>query len=105
MGLDVAGVVERPAATAAARPPARASSASKRRGAWAQLVAVRTDLLAVIPDRVGDAQAATLPVAGLTALKALDRVGNLIGRHMLVTGASGGAAASRSSSRRTAART
>jgi threonine dehydrogenase-like Zn-dependent dehydrogenase len=62
----------------------------KRRGAWAQLAAVRTDWLAELPGAVGAAQAATLPVAGLTALKALDRIGNLIGRRVLVTGASGG---------------
>ena len=62
----------------------------KRRGAWAQFAAVRTDWLAELPGAVGAAQAATLPVAGLTALEALDRIGNLIGRRVLVTGASGG---------------
>jgi NADPH:quinone reductase len=36
-------------------------------------------------------QASTLPVAGLTALYALEEGGNLLGRSVLVTGASGGA--------------
>ncbi len=35
-------------------------------------------------------QAATLPVAGLTALRALDIIGPLLARRALVTGASGG---------------
>ncbi|HET7012273.1 MAG TPA: hypothetical protein VFI65_00070 [Streptosporangiaceae bacterium] len=35
--------------------------------------------LALIPDRVSDAQAATLPTAGLTALRALEAGGLLVG--------------------------
>ena len=37
-------------------------------GAWAQLAAIPTGRLAAIPCAVSDAQAATLPVAGLLAL-------------------------------------
>jgi NADPH:quinone reductase-like Zn-dependent oxidoreductase len=60
-------------------------------GAWAEQVAVPTHSLAVLPDSVSFAQAATLPVAGLTALYALDRAnGSLLNRNVLVTGASGG---------------
>jgi NADPH2:quinone reductase len=43
-----------------------------------------------LPDAVSDAAAATLPVAGLTALHALRRGGLLLGRKVLVDGASGG---------------
>jgi NADPH:quinone reductase-like Zn-dependent oxidoreductase len=43
-----------------------------------------------LPDAVGDAEAATLPVAGLTALHALRQGGLLLGRKVLVDGASGG---------------
>jgi NADPH:quinone reductase len=38
-----------------------------RRGAWAELVAVPASQLAVIPDGISDAEAATLATAGLTA--------------------------------------
>lgn len=89
-GWDVVGTIERPAADGTG-PPAGARVVGLRfRGAWAELVAVATDHLAVIPDGVSDAQAATLPVAGLTALRTLDRLGSLTGRRLLVTGASGG---------------
>jgi NADPH:quinone reductase-like Zn-dependent oxidoreductase len=46
--------------------------------------------MAVLPDGVSFAQAATLPVAGLTALRTLRHGGALVGRRVLVTGAAGG---------------
>lgn len=58
--------------------------------AWAEEVAIDTRDVAVIPDEVTFEQASTLPVAGLTALKALDVLGSVIGKRVLVTGASGG---------------
>jgi len=61
-----------------------------RRGAWAQLAAVPTSQLAVLPAGVSDADAATLPTAGLTALRSLELGGLLLGRRVLVTGGSGG---------------
>ncbi len=61
-----------------------------RRGAWAELVAVPTSQLALIPDGVSDAEAATLPTAGLTALRSLELGGFLLGKRVLVTGATGG---------------
>ena len=61
-----------------------------RRGAWAELVAVPAAQLAEIPDGVSYADAATLPTAGLTALRALELGGFLVGRRVLVTGATGG---------------
>ena len=59
-------------------------------GAWAERVNCRSHAVAVLPDAVSDAQAATLPVAGLTALHALRQGGLLLGRKVLVDGASGG---------------
>jgi NADPH:quinone reductase len=46
--------------------------------------------LAVVPDAVSDAQAAALVTAGLTALRSLEVYGLLLGRRVLVTGATGG---------------
>jgi NADPH:quinone reductase len=59
-------------------------------GAWAELVAVPTNAIAALPDAVSFAAAATLPVAGLTALLALELGGSLLDRSVLITGASGG---------------
>jgi NADPH:quinone reductase-like Zn-dependent oxidoreductase len=46
--------------------------------------------MAVLPDGVGFSAAATLPVAGLTALRTLRHGGALVGRRVLTTGAAGG---------------
>jgi NADPH:quinone reductase-like Zn-dependent oxidoreductase len=43
-----------------------------------------------VPEGVSQAEAATLPIAGLSALYALERAGSLLGRRVLVTGATGG---------------
>src|SRR6516165_10145439 len=59
-------------------------------GAWAERVNCRSHALAILPEAVSYAQAATLPVAGLTALHALRQGGLLLGRKVLVDGASGG---------------
>lgn len=90
LGWDVAGVVERPAADGSGPPSGARVVGLVRRGAWAELVAVPSARLAVIPEGVSDSQAATLPTAGLTALKALERGGFLLGKRVLVTGATGG---------------
>lgn len=90
VGWDLAGVVERPAGDGSGPAAGTRVVGVLRGGAWAELAAVDTSMLAEIPDGVGDAQAATLPVAGLTALKALDIIGPVLGRRVLVTGASGG---------------
>jgi NADPH:quinone reductase len=89
-GWDVAGVVAQGAADGSGPPAGARVVGLMGRGAWAQLAAVDTDVLAALPDGVSDVQAATLPVAGLTALKAMDIFGSVLGRRVLVTGASGG---------------
>ena len=55
-------------------------------GAWSERVNCRTHAVAALPDAVEDAAAATLPVAGLTALHALRQGGLLLGRKVLVDG-------------------
>jgi NADPH2:quinone reductase len=88
-GWDLAGTVRRPAADGSG-PPEGARIVAIHDKAWAQLAAVATNAMAVLPDDVTFAQAAALPVAGITALLALDIGGNPIARRVLVTGASGG---------------
>jgi NADPH:quinone reductase-like Zn-dependent oxidoreductase len=88
-GWDVAGVVERAAADGSG-PPEGARVVALINTGWAQRAAVPTNAMAVIPEGVDFAQAAALPVAGVTALLALDIGGNLVARRVLVTGASGG---------------
>lgn len=57
---------------------------------WAELRAVDTASLAVVPDGSDLAAFAALPVAGLSALRALRSLGTVEGRRILITGASGG---------------
>lgn len=59
-------------------------------GAWSEQVAAPVSMLAEIPDEVDFAKAATLPVAGLTALNALRKGGMLLGKRIFVTGSTGG---------------
>jgi len=89
-GWDIAGIVERPAPDASGPQAGARVVGLIRRGAWAEFAAVPARSLALIPDQVSDAQAATLPTAGLTALHALEAGGLLVGKRVLVTGATGG---------------
>jgi len=89
-GWDLAGVVQRAAADGSGPPEGARVVGLMQSGAWAQLAAVRTDWLAELPDEVSFEQAAALPVAGVTALRALEHGGFVLGKRVLVTGASGG---------------
>lgn len=90
IGWDLAGVVRRRAADGTGPPEGARVVGLVNPGAWAELAAVATEHLAELPDRVSFEQAATLPVAGLTALRALEVGGFIVGKRVLVTGASGG---------------
>jgi NADPH:quinone reductase len=89
-GWDLAGVVEQAAADHSGPAAGARVVGFVAAGAWAEAVAVPTNALAQLPDNVSFTQAATLPVAGLTALYALEQNGAVLGRRVLVTGASGG---------------
>lgn len=89
-GWDLAGTVETPASDGSGPTAGNRVVGFVPSGAWAELVAVPTDALAVLPDSVSFAQASTLPVAGLTAMYGLDRNGSILGRRVLITGANGG---------------
>lgn len=90
IGWDLAGRVVAAAARGRGPQPGARVVGVVPRGAWAETVAVPTSALAELPDEVTFRDAATLPVAGLTALYALEKRGSLVGRKVLVTGASGG---------------
>jgi NADPH:quinone reductase len=89
-GWDFAGVVETAAVDSSGPKPGTRVVGILPSGAWAERVNCRTHAVAALPDAVSDAEAATLPVAGLTALHALRQGGLLLGRKLLVDGASGG---------------
>ncbi len=91
LGWDAAGIV-RAAAEDGSGPQvgARVVTFGWDGGAWAQLRAVDTADVAVVPDGIDLADAAALPVAGVSALRALRAGGPLLGRRVLITGASGG---------------
>jgi NADPH2:quinone reductase len=89
-GQDVAGVVVRAAADGSGPPVGSRVVGLVDQAGWAERVGVPSSRSAVLPESVSFAQAATLPVAGLTALRALRLGGTLLGRSVLVTGATGG---------------
>lgn len=87
LGSDAAGVVLQSGPTG---PPTGARVVALASGAFAERVVVDAGSLAEVPVAVDLAQAATLPVAGLAALRALRASGPVLGRRVLITGASGG---------------
>src|SRR5438128_9032805 len=89
-GWDLAGELERAAADGSGPRAGARVVGMLGEGAWAERVAVPTHALAELPEKVTFSQAATFPVAGLTALYALAKGGLLLDRRVLVTGATGG---------------
>jgi NADPH2:quinone reductase len=89
-GWDFAGMVEEVAPDGSGPPKGTRVVGMLGSGAWAEKIRVPSEAIAPLPDQVTDAQAATLPVAGLTALHALRQGGLLLGRKVLIDGASGG---------------
>ncbi|TMR37365.1 zinc-binding dehydrogenase [Nonomuraea zeae] len=87
-GYDAAGVVVRAAADGTG-PAAGARVAAFGAGAWAQRMAVETTAVAEVPAEVDLADAAALPMAGISALRTL-RSRSVLGRRVLITGAAGG---------------
>lgn len=94
-GQDFAGIVAEAGARAHRyRRGERVFGIARAHGSYAQYTVVPEDdtsqPMAKIPDDVGDADAAALPTAGLTALASLDALRVENGTTLLVVGAAGG---------------
>jgi NADPH:quinone reductase len=89
-GWDLAGTVIKQAADGTGPKAGSRVVGVLDAGSWTEQVAAPTSRLALIPDSVTFAQAATLPIAGLTALHALEKGGFLLHRRVLITASTGG---------------
>jgi NADPH:quinone reductase len=89
-GQDISGVVVQPAANGSSPKAGDRVVALTDNAGWAERAAVPAHRMAVLPDNVLPEEAAALPVAGLTALRTLRYGAPLLGKRVLITGASGG---------------
>lgn len=89
-GQDISGVVIQQAADGSGPAAGARVVALMDEFGWAERAAVPSHRMATLPDAVSFSQAATLPVAGLTALRTLRHGAPLLGKRVLITGAAGG---------------
>ncbi|MNO22101.1 alcohol dehydrogenase [compost metagenome] len=89
-GWDFAGIVVEPAKNGAGPQKGARVVGLLPMGAWSEQVAATVSMLAEIPEKLNFTEAATLPVAGLTALYALRKGGMLLGQRIFITGSTGG---------------
>ncbi len=90
LGSDVAGVVVAPAEDGSGPAAGTRVVARVDEQAWGEQVAVPVGQLTALPASVSDSLAATLPMAGLSALRLLRAAGPTLGTRILITGAAGG---------------
>jgi NADPH:quinone reductase len=90
IGWDAFGLVAQASADGQGPPPGARVATWSFAGAWAEQRVVSRHNLALVPDTVTGQQAAALPVAGLTALQAVEAAGAREGTLVGITGASGG---------------
>jgi NADPH:quinone reductase len=90
VGWEAAGVVLEPAANGTGPNAGARVTGYGAGGGWAERRAVNVADIAIVPDPVDLGAAAAIPVAGVTALRAVRALGPIVGRRVLVTGASGG---------------
>ncbi|PBC65544.1 alcohol dehydrogenase [Streptomyces sp. Tue6028] len=90
IGFDAAGIVVAAAADGSGPSVGSRVVGFAEGGGFGALRAMDAVDVAEVPEGVDLGEAATLPVAAGTALRALEQAGPLLGRRVLVTGASGG---------------
>jgi NADPH2:quinone reductase len=89
IGWDAAGVVVR-ASVDGSGPAVGTPVVTVGEAGWAELRAVPATQLGVVPNGADLGAVSTIPVAGLTALHVLRGMGPVLGRRVMITGASGG---------------
>ena len=89
-GQDIAGVVLQAAADGSGPSAGTRVVALTDQAGWAERAAVPSHRIAPLADNVSFGGAASLPVAGLTALRSLRHGAPLLGKRVLITGAAGG---------------
>lgn len=90
VGWDFAGIVVKAAEDGSTPKEGTRVFGYIAQGSWAEYLVAPGGLMAEIPEGITDAQAACLPIAGLTALDCLDASGDIQGLRVLITGAAGG---------------
>src|SRR6266568_1507480 len=89
-GQDIAGVVLRAAADGTGPAAGTRVVSLTDQAGWAERAAAPSHHMAPLADNVSFAEAAALPVAGLTALRTVRHGAPLLGKRVLITGAAGG---------------
>lgn len=89
-GYDAAGVVVEPARDGSGPGAGTRVLTIGTTGGWASFRAVATDLIGVAPPTASPADLSAAGTAGATALRAVRKLGPVLGRRVLVTGATGG---------------
>ncbi|SDI41996.1 NADPH:quinone reductase [Sinosporangium album] len=90
LGWDAAGVVVQAPADGSGPAIGTPVVTLGDGGGWAELRAVHTAYIGVAPEHADLGAISTVPVAGATSLRALDRIGPSLGRRIMITGATGG---------------
>lgn len=88
-GQEAAGVIVQAAADGSGPPVGTRVAGLSRNGTWAEFVAIPATALGIVPAGVDMADAVAVAGSGLMAQRALETLGPIAGKSILVTGAAG----------------